>query len=102
MEPMTTLSEVINHLQKEGYTIDFNLHENGTEDHGNLLLSHPEDFIIDKHYRFEGASDPEDEAVVYAISSAKHHLKGVLVNGYGISSDSVTDKMISSLTERHP
>jgi hypothetical protein len=101
MESMKTVSEVINDLQKEGYTIDFNLQENCLECHGNYLRLHPEDFIIDKHYRFEGISDPEDEAVVYAISSLKQNLKGVLVNGYGISSDPLTEDTVRALKEKH-
>ncbi len=97
---MKTVSEVINDLQKEGYTIDFNLKENCPECHGNYLRLHPEDFIIDKYYRFEGISDPEDEAVVYAISSLKHNLNGVLVNGYGISSDPLTEDMIQAIKQK--
>lgn len=101
MEPMTTVSEVIDHLKKEGYTVDFNLKANWLEYSGTSLQIHPEDFVIDKHYRFEGLSDPADEAVVYAISSSKHDLKGTLVNGYGPSSDPLTDKMIAALREKH-
>jgi hypothetical protein len=101
MEPMTTVSEVIAHLQKEGYTVDFNLKANCLECSGTDLQIHPEDFVIDKHYRFEGLSDPADEAVVYAISSPKYHLKGILVNGYGPSSDPLTDQMIEALKEKH-
>lgn len=100
MEPMTTVSEVINHLKKEGYIIDFNLKENCLECSGTHLQVHPEDFVIDKHYRFEGISDPADEAVVYAISSPKYDLKGILVNGYGPSSDPLTDQMIAALREK--
>jgi hypothetical protein len=101
MEPMTTVSEVIDHLKKEGYTVDFNLKANCLECSGTSLQIHPEDFVIDKHYRFEGLSDPADEAVVYAISSPKHNLKGILVNGYGPSSDPLTDQMIEALKEKH-
>jgi len=56
--------------------------------------------VIDKHYRFEGLSDPGDEAIVYAISSIKNNLKGTLVNGYDISSESLTDDLISALKEK--
>ncbi len=101
MESMTTVSEVINHLRKEGYTVDLNLKESGLTCSGTDLKIHPDDFVIDKHYRFEGESDPADEAVVYAISSAKYHLKGILVNGYGTSSDPLTDEMIRALREKH-
>ncbi len=100
MNTMTTLSEGTNLLKARGYTIDFNLKQNCLECGGNLLKIFPGEFIVDKHYRFEGLSDPGDEAIVYAISSPKYNLKGVLVNGYGISSSSITDEMIKALDEK--
>ncbi|HEK20719.1 phosphoribosylpyrophosphate synthetase [Mucilaginibacter sp. 44-25] len=100
MTPMTTVSEVINNLREKGYTEDFNLHENCLRCAGNQLQLHPEDFVVDKHYRFEGDSNPDDEAIVYAISSDKYNMKGVLVNGYGISADPVADEMIKALAEK--
>ena len=60
----------------------------------------PDDFEIDKVYRFEGESNPDDEAVVYALSSPKFGVKGVLVNGYGISADAASAKMVEKL-QRH-
>ncbi|TSD67067.1 phosphoribosylpyrophosphate synthetase [Inquilinus sp. KBS0705] len=101
MEPMDTVSEVIDHLREKGYTVDFNLKGGYLETSGDYLQLHPNEFVIDKHYRFEGNSDPEDEAIVYAISSAKHQIKGVLVNSYGAYSDPLTDDMVKALTEKH-
>ena len=101
MNTMTTVSEVLSKLKERGYTVDFNLNDNCLVCHGNSLRIHPEEFVVDKHYRFEGQTDPGDEAIVYAISSTKHNIKGTLVNGYGISSDPMTDKMIAALTQ-HP
>lgn len=98
MNTMTTVSEVLNKLKSEGYTVDFNLKENCLVCQGNELEIHPDDFVVDRHFRFEGLSDPGDEAIVYAISSAKHNIKGALVNGYGISSDPMGDRMIKALT----
>ena len=100
MEPMTTLSEITNMLKEKGYNIDFNLKESCIECGGNYLQIFPGEFIIDKHYCFEGISDPADEAIVYAISSPKYNLKGVLVNGYGISSDKIINEMIKALDEK--
>lgn len=100
MNTMTTLSEVTNLLQERGYTVDFNLNNNCLECGGSILQISPGEFVVDKHYRFEGPSDPGDEAIVYAISSSKYKLKGVLVNGYGISSDGMTAEMIEALDER--
>nr|WP_184549318.1 phosphoribosylpyrophosphate synthetase [Mucilaginibacter sp. FT3.2] len=100
MNTMTTLSEVLNHLQKEGYTTDFNLKDDCLECARNDLKIHPEEFVVDKHYRFEGPSDPADAAIVYAISSIKHNIKGILVNGYGTSSDHLTENLINALKEK--
>lgn len=92
-----TLSETINGLNKLGYTHDFNIQEECLVcQQTNDTLS-PEEFQIDKVYRFEGASNPEDQSILYAISSAKYNLKGVLVNGYGLSSDEATSKLIEKL-----
>jgi quercetin dioxygenase-like cupin family protein len=99
MHTMTTVSEVLNDLKKEGYTVDFNLQDNCLVCHGNSLQIAPTEFQVDKHYRFEGQSDPGDEAVVYAISSAKHGVKGTLVNGYGISSEALGADMVKALQE---
>lgn len=97
---MSTVTEILNKLKEQGYTIDFNLANNCLVCHGNSLHIHPEEFVVDKHYRFEGATDPGDEAIVYAISSTKHNIKGTLINGYGISSDPATDNMIAALKEK--
>ncbi|MEX2336013.1 MAG: cupin domain-containing protein [Fulvivirga sp.] len=99
MDTMTTVSEVLNKLKKEGYTVDFNLNNNCLICHGNSLQIYPDEFVVDRHFRFEGISDPADEAVVYAISSAKHNVKGALVNGYGIYSEEMADDMIKALKE---
>lgn len=98
MNTMTTVTEVLNHLKENGYTVDFNLHDNCLVCHGNSLQLHPDEFVVDKHYRFEGATDPGDEAIIYAISSTKHNIKGVLVNGYGVYSDPMTDDLIKALS----
>ena len=92
---MDTLSQTLNALKKEGYAEDFNLHPDCIECQGKKLQ--PGEFVIDKVFRFEGESDPSDEAILYAISSKDHSIKGTLVNGYGIYSDDVTDEMIRAL-----
>lgn len=100
MEPMTTLSQITNKLLVDGYTLDFNITENTADGPGLHLQQHPEEYIIDKHYRFEGVSDPEDEAVVYAISSVVDDKKGVLINGYGAYSDAVINDLVKNLPQK--
>ncbi len=101
MGPMTTLSEILDKLKSEGYTVDFNLKNNCLECAENSLQVHPEDFKVDRVFRFEGDSNPEDEAIVYAISSEKHGLKGTLVNSYGTYADDLTEELITALTIRN-
>ena len=89
-----TVSEAINGLKKRGFELDFNLKENCLVCHGDKFNA--DDFEIVEVYRFEGNSDPSDEAVVYAIQSITG-MKGVLVNGYGISADSMSSDMAKKL-----
>lgn len=100
MNKMSTVTEVLQKLKEDGYTVDFNLSDNCLICHGNSLQIHPEEFVVDEHFRFEGVTDPGDEAIVYAISSTKHNIRGTLINGYGISSNPETDKIISALKEK--
>lgn len=94
---MDTVSQVMEALRQQGYVEDFNMMETCLEcREGHFKVFHNE-FVIDKVYRFEGESDPADEATVYAISSPKYGIKGVLVNGAGIYTDSITDEMLEAL-----
>jgi hypothetical protein len=89
-----TVSDAVRGLKERGYAKDFNLKENCIV--CNEQKFHPEDFEIVEVYRYEGDSDPADEAVVYAIES-KQGDRGVLVSGYGISADEVTSEMAKKL-----
>lgn len=76
--------QAINDLKERGYTTDFNLRENCIV--CNDQQFNPDEFEIKEVYRFEGNSDPADEAIVLGIESAGG-TRGVLVNGYGYSSE---------------
>jgi hypothetical protein len=97
MESYETLSEAILALKQQGYTEDFNLKENCLECIAGRqeLLQH--EFNIDKSFRFDVNEDPSDQAVLYAISSEMHSMKGLLVNGYGIYSDDTSNEMLEKL-----
>ena len=96
-ESYGTLSETVNGLRKDGYTLDLNIRKDCLICSRTETSLSPEDFEIDKVYRFEGPSNPDDEAIVYAISSPKHGVKGVLVNAYGIYSAQASDALVEKL-----
>jgi hypothetical protein len=97
MEKTDTLSGQISILRAEGYTEDFNLKEDSLVCRdGDYKLLHDQ-FNVDEVFRFEGDSDPADEAILYAISSEHYPLRGILVNGYGIYTEKITDQMVKKL-----
>jgi len=83
-------SQAINDLRERGYTVDFNLKENCIV--CNIQKFNADEFDIKEVYRFEGNSDPGDESIVLGIES-KNGLKGILVNGYGYSSEPMGDEI---------
>lgn len=94
-----TVTEAMTDLKKLGYTIDFSILTDKECLVCHLTASElsPDDFEIDHFYRFEGDSDPGDQMIVYAISSNKNNLKGIVVNAYGIYSDSASSAIVKKL-----
>lgn len=90
-----TVSAALNGLKARGFKLDFNLSENCLVCNENKFGA--SEFEIMEVYRFEGDSDPSDEAIVYAIQS-NTGFKGTLVNGYGISADTLNSEMAQKLS----
>lgn len=93
----STLSEAVNDLQRRGYTDDLTLTESSLLCGSRGISLDPHEFEIDEFHRFEGNSDPEDQSVVYAISSKKGGIKGILVNAYGPDASSLTQELVRKL-----
>ena len=89
-----TITEAVEKLHQQGYVLDFSLKENRLVTNNEEYPA--EEFEIADLYRYEGASDPADEATVYALVS-RSGLKGLLVSGYGISSDSASEETLKQL-----
>lgn len=97
VEQYDTLTDAINNMRQQGYVEDFNLNANCIDCRLGAIELHPDEFEIDKTFRFFGPSDPDDESILYAISSPKFSLKGILVDGFGTSSDTLNHEMIEKL-----
>lgn len=89
-----TVSEAINELKQKGYSLDFNLQENCIICNENKFEA--DEFDIIEVYRYEGNSDPADEATVYGIQS-KSGLKGVLVLGDTTTLDNKSTAIVKKL-----
>jgi hypothetical protein len=100
MKNYDSLVDALNDLRKRGYEADFST-QSVCLYCGDLdLRLDPEDFNIDEFYRFEGDSNPDDSAVVYAISSSTG-VKGILIDGYGAYSENLSFEMATKL-KNHP
>lgn len=99
-ENFPSSSVAMNWLKKKGYILDFNLKEEFLYCIENDVCLKPEDFHIDKVFRFEGATNPADEEVVYAVSSLDGKYKGIVFNAYGVYGDRLSNEMIRKLSWR--
>ena len=93
-----TVSTAINSLKERGYKTDFNIAFDKLICKETKTCLNPDEFEITEVYRFEGESNPSDEAVLYAVESKEKNLKGTIVNGYGIYADPISDNMIKKLS----
>ncbi|TGJ98813.1 phosphoribosylpyrophosphate synthetase [Leptospira langatensis] len=91
-----TVTDAVNSLKAEGYSEDYNLHWGKNNKECRIYVSTSE-FKVDRFYRFEGDTDPADEAIVYAISSDTFKEKGILVDGYGIYSEQEVSELVAKL-----
>lgn len=96
MNNYSTVTDTLNSLKEEGYVLDFNLESDCVECKSHNIKLYPENFVIDKFFRFEGASNPDDSSIVYAISS-KDGVKGTLMDAYGVYANTLTSEMIEKL-----
>lgn len=99
MNSYDTLLEVINDLQTKGYTYDFNLKTHCWECISINLQLKREEFEVHEIFSFEGMSNPDDNSILYAISS-KEGIKGLLVDAYGVYSEELTEKMRLKLSKK--
>lgn len=97
MKDYNSLSEALTDLKKRGYTEDFNLQPHCIECPSLNIQWQPEKFAVEEFYRFEGMSNPDDNSIVFAISS-DDGVKGTLVDAYGMYAENLNDAMIKKLS----
>jgi hypothetical protein len=101
MKNYDTVTEALADLKRRGFTYDFNLQQRRFQCVALNKSYNPLQLHIKETYRFEGATDPADEAVVYAIA-ANDGVDGVFVNGYGTYADTEAEAIIQLLRNQEP
>lgn len=89
-----TLSKAVDHYREAGYTFPFVFT-------GGRPTS-PEPWAIVEIHRFEGDTDPADNAVLFVLKHRNGKDKGLIINAYGSSSDKKTDYFLTRVARSFP
>lgn len=98
---MPGLSKTILDFQNQGYK------ENFIPDYDHFYYGpdkielYPHDIFFDEVIRFENLSDPDDQSILYAISSPSKNVKGIYVESYGVGHDDLSPSMIERMKFCH-
>lgn len=89
-----TVIEAIAQLRTLGFDVDFNIKKNMLEAENQSYLV--DDFEITQVFRYEGDSNPDEEATVYGIES-NDGKKGILITSYGMYTDEDSAELLKHL-----
>ncbi|MEO7982487.1 MAG: hypothetical protein ABI688_00265 [Bacteroidota bacterium] len=97
-EGLTTLVACLADAAKDGYTANFTVTEKGLSEVAGSRFYTPEEIKVDNFYRFEGASDPADSAILYVIKT-KNGKKGTLTDAYGVDANPLITEFMDQVTK---
>jgi hypothetical protein len=83
---MKTLSEAMESLVRRGFTEHFGVRGDQLRGFESGTTFGSQDVIIREYDRFEGVSDPDDMAILYALESSSG-IRGTLVDAFGAYSN---------------
>jgi len=94
-----TVVEEIEALRSRGYTADFSVTGDGRLRCVTCGRTHlPSDAVIESTARFEGVSNPDDQAVVYGLRCGECGVRGVLVAAYGPTATAEEAAVVTALS----
>lgn len=93
-----TLASAIADLARRGFTAELRPVAGGLRAATGETLR-PRDLVIREVHRFEGVSDPDDMAILYAIESASG-VRGTLADAFGVYADPVTGAVLHDVPIR--
>ena len=98
MNAPDTVTEAVQFLASQGYIDDYRLCDSGIAA-DDMPEPHPiPTAVVDFTFRFEGASDPGDQAIVLGVSCTEWGRKGVVVSAYGPDADPDEAALLVALT----
>jgi hypothetical protein len=82
-----TVTEAVALLRAEGYTDDFDQNGAGFTCGACGAAHRLEEGVVEQVFRFEGPSDPGDEAIVLGVRCATCGRRGIVVSAFGPDAD---------------
>lgn len=87
IDRMTTLTGVMETLRQRGIHREFRMNEDCEMKYeGSDKNYKPDELRIVKTYRFEGPSNPDDNAVLYVVQDTEKNI-GIILDSYGADSN---------------
>ena len=86
MPYMKSLATCVNRMISDGYTEDFEMTDQGLASLNKKCSYSPDQIQVVNFFRFEGISDPNDNAVLYVIETTDG-TKGTVIDAVGIYND---------------
>lgn len=90
-----TLSEAQLALSARGFTQSFEMEGDKLKSMEDNRFFAPDEITILEYHRFEGTSDPEDMAVIYAVETNKG-TKGIIIDAYGAYGSSALGEFLKN------
>ena len=100
--PEQQLADVVDRFTRSGYRDTFRAEGGSIRAVGGGCLHPPEELQIEAIERFEGVSDPADEAIVLALRCVPHDRRGTYVAPYGKHMPVADSDMIRRIPDARP
>ena len=91
--------DAIKKLEGLGYIDSFELKDNRLHSLKFDRWYSVEHLTLEAALRFEGASDPDDSSVIYAVKAVDGNA-GLVIDSYGIGGNPILEQFIHSLADR--
>lgn len=91
-----TLADALDDLKRRGFSENFRVVGMGLRAVGSGKAFRAKELVIREYYRFEGISDPDDMAIVYAIES-HDGTRGTLVDAFGVYASPVVSAFLNDV-----
>lgn len=96
------MAPVIDRLTNAGYTDTFRGESAGIRALQSGHLHRPEELLVESIDRFEGASDPEDQAIVLAVRCPVDGCRGTYTVPYGKLMPALDSELIARIPDGRP